>query len=160
MKSFKCVFIVMSLIISMCGCDESLNNLPGDIVRFDGRSLELTIYDSGNIVSESVISADDKMYKYIVDWFSNNTRGWRKSYINYVPKYIIRSKKFSIRQNGNIIVVIYKKNDGGFVQLEKEILGSLISNEKVNGDRTVGWGKERTPTNVITNHKPNSLNMD
>gem|GEM_PF-4538988 len=96
-------------------------DLPGEIQNFQDSQLVLVIYSEGNIVNEKTIEKDENLYANIKKWLSENSIGWKSSYTNYVPEYIIRGKTFSIRKNGSFYTVIYEKGEKDFVQLEKEM---------------------------------------
>jgi len=121
MKRNIFLLTLMPILIGISACGEKNMDLPGEIQNFQDSQLVLVIYSEGNIVNEKTIEKDENLYANIKKWLSENSIGWKSSYTNYVPEYIIRGKTFSIRKNGSFYTVIYEKGEKDFVQLEKEM---------------------------------------
>jgi hypothetical protein len=69
-------------------------------------SVKITIFDSGEVTSENVVSTDVESIAVLEQWLITNRRGWNRDERTYAPGILLSTADFSINLLQRKIIVV------------------------------------------------------
>jgi hypothetical protein len=90
-------------------------------------NLHFDVYDAGKIVRSGDLPADSPARVKLKKLLEDDTVKWKKSYVTFAPRILIKGQKFSITLQPSRIIVNYDNGDGKWIQVTRELPNDFLA---------------------------------
>jgi hypothetical protein len=113
-------FVLIALVgcaMAYWGCSMTSPNPKLDLAH----DLHFDVYDAGKITRSGSLAADSPVKTKLNKLIGDETVKWRKSYITFAPRIVIKAEKFSITLQQSKIIVNYEDGNEKWTQVTREL---------------------------------------